>query len=62
MCEILELQEFSTFADLKKFPYLRELCLNECIFDDNTALGKVTKLENLKSDRRRKIITEFKKS
>ena len=39
MCEILALQEFSTLEDLKKFPYLRELCLNECIVDDNTALG-----------------------
>lgn len=27
MCEILELQDFSTLADLKKFPYLRELYL-----------------------------------
>lgn len=50
MCEILELQDFSTLADLKKFPYLRELCLNECIVDDNTALGELTKLENLKLD------------
>ena len=45
MCEILELQDFSTLADLKKFPYLRELYLNECIVDDNTALGELTKLE-----------------
>ncbi len=44
------LQEFSTLEDLKKFPYLRELCLNECIVDDNTALGELTKLENLKLD------------
>ena len=44
MCEILALQEFSTLEDLKKFPYLRELCLNECIVDDNT------ELENLKLD------------
>ena len=50
MCEILELQDFSTLADLKKFPYLRELYLNECIVDDNTALGELTKLENLKLD------------
>ena len=50
MCEILALQEFSTLEDLKKFPYLRELCLNECIVDDNTALGELTKLENLKLD------------
>lgn len=50
MCEILALQEFSTLEDLKKFPYLRELCLNECIVDDNTALGELTELENLKLD------------
>ena len=50
MCEILGLQEFSTLEDLKKFPYLRELYLNECIVDDNTALGELTKLENLKLD------------
>ena len=51
MCEILALQEFSTLEDLKKFPYLRELCLNECIVDDNTALGELTELENLKLDK-----------
>jgi len=50
MCVILALQEFSTLEDLKKFPYLRELCLNECIVDDNTALGELTELENLKLD------------
>lgn len=50
MCEILALQDFSTLEDLKKFPYLRELCLNECIVDDNTALGELTELENLKLD------------
>ena len=69
MCEILALQEFSTLEDLKKFPYLRELCLNECIVDDNTALGELTKLENLKLDGysidsldRLKNLTALKKS
>lgn len=50
MCGILELQEFSTLEDLKKFPDLRELRLNECIVDDNTALGELTKLEKLQLD------------
>lgn len=44
MCVILELQEFSTLEDLKKFPDLRALRLNECIVDDNIVLGKMTNL------------------
>ena len=50
MCVMLEPQEFTTLNDLKKFPYLRELRLNECIVNDNTALGKLTKLEKLQLD------------
>ena len=50
MCGILELQEFSTLEDLKKFPQLLELRLNECSVDDNTALGELTNLEKLQLD------------
>ena len=50
MCVILELQEFSTLEDLKKFPDLRALRLNECIVDDNTVLGEMTNLEELQLD------------
>lgn len=50
MCVILALQEFSTLEDLKKFPDLRALRLNECIVDDNTVLGEMTNLEELQLD------------
>ena len=50
MCVILALQEFSTLEDLKKFPQLRKLRLNECSVDDNTALGQLTHLEKLQLD------------
>ena len=50
MCVILELQEFSTLEDLKKFPDLRALRLKECIVDDNIVLGEMTNLEELQLD------------
>lgn len=50
MCVILALQEFSTLEDLKKFPQLRKLRLNECSVDDNTALGELPNLEKLQLD------------
>ena len=56
MCEILELQDFSTLADLKKFPYLRELYLNECIyrsgkgffFDEEKSSRGISKISDAK--------------
>ena len=50
MCGILALQEFSTLEDLKEFPNLQALRLNECTVNDNTALGELTNLEKLQLD------------
>ena len=50
MCVMLEPQEFTTLNDLKKFPALRELKLNECIIDNNAALGELSELETLQLD------------
>ena len=47
---MLEPQEFTTLNDLKKFPDLRELKLNECIIDNNAALGELSELETLQLD------------
>ena len=40
-CVMLAPQEFTTLDDLKKFPNLRKLYLNECRVENNEALGEL---------------------
>jgi hypothetical protein len=50
-CVMLAPQEFTTLDDLKKFPNLRKLYLNECRVENNEALGELEGLEQLNLDK-----------
>lgn len=59
-------QEFTTLDDLKKFPNLRKLYLNECRVENNEALGELEELvlygnqiEEISSLRNLKKLTKF---